>query len=117
MKTKKDKIRQMSARYPRVIEWSEEDGCFVGSAPPLIGQCCHGDTEAEVAKQLAVIVEDLVEDVINGKLPIPKAPPAKTFSGTFVVRLTPGLHKKTALLAQARGDSLNQFVSDVLAKA
>ena len=39
------------------------------------------------------------------------------FSGTFVVRLTPGLHKKTALLAQARGDSLNQFVSDVLAKA
>ena len=107
----------MSARYPRVIEWSEEDGCFIGSAPPLVGQCCHGDTEAEVARQLAVIVEDLVEDMLDGKLPAPKSPPAKTFSGTFVVRLTPGLHKKTALLAQARGDSLNQFVSDVLAKA
>ena len=117
MKTKKDKIRQMSARYPRVIEWSEEDSCFVGSAPPLVGQCCHGGTEAEGAKQLATIIGDLIEDVIDGKLPAPKSPPAKTFSGTFVVRLTPGLHKKTALLAQARGDSLNQFVSDVLTKA
>lgn len=117
MKAKKDKIRRMSARYPRVIEWSDVDRCFIGSAPTLIGQCCHGDTEAEVATQLAVIVEDLVEDVIDGKLPAPKAPPAKAFSGKFVVRLTPDLHKKTALLAQARGDSLNQFVSDVLARA
>jgi hypothetical protein len=49
MKSKNDGIRQMSARYSRVIEWSGADGCFVGSAPPLVGQCCHGDTEAEVA--------------------------------------------------------------------
>ncbi len=117
MKTKKDKIHQMSARYPCAIEWSEEDGCFVGNAPPLVSQCCHGDSVAEVAKQLAAVVEDLVEDVIDGKLPAPKSPPAKNFSGTFVVRLAPGLHKKSALLAQARGDSLNQFVSDVLARA
>jgi hypothetical protein len=36
----------MSARYPRVIEWSEDDHCWLGSAPPLVGQCCHGATEA-----------------------------------------------------------------------
>ena len=27
-------------------KWSGEDGCFVGSAPPVIGPCCHGDGEA-----------------------------------------------------------------------
>jgi len=44
-KTKKSRIRELSARYPRVIEWSPEDGVFVGSAPPLVGQCCHGSSE------------------------------------------------------------------------
>ena len=36
----------------RVVEWSPEDQCFVGSAPPLIGRCCHGPTEANVLRQL-----------------------------------------------------------------
>ena len=70
-KTKKNRIRELSARYPRVIEWSPEDGVFVGSAPPLVGQCCHGSSEQAVARQLAVIVEDLAEDVLDGKMPDP----------------------------------------------
>ncbi len=31
-----------------IVEWSDEDGCFVGSAPPLIGPCCHDKDEAKV---------------------------------------------------------------------
>ena len=34
--------------YIKVVEWSTEDGCFIGSAPPLVGPCCHGDDEMEV---------------------------------------------------------------------
>ena len=33
-KSKTQRLREMSARYPRVIEWSPEDATFVGSAPP-----------------------------------------------------------------------------------
>jgi predicted HicB family RNase H-like nuclease len=121
MKTKsnrrKDAVRRLSARYPRVIEWSEEDGYYVGSAPPLVGQCCHGDTEANVAKQLATIVRDLVQDVIDGKMPEPKVADGKTFSGKFVVRIPQALHKKIVLKAMARGESLNQLVSDLLRSA
>ena len=62
-----DEIRRLSVRYPRVIEWSEEDRCYVGSAPPLVGQCCHGASEAKAVAQLAVIVEDLVQDVGSGR--------------------------------------------------
>ena len=47
--------------YIKVVEWSAEDGCFIGSAPPLIGPCCHGDNEAEVYQQLCDIVKDWVE--------------------------------------------------------
>lgn len=110
MKPTKAQIRQLATRYPRVIEWSQEDNAFVGSAPPLIGQCCHGNTEAEVAKQLKVIVEDLCEDVLNGVVTNPGRPKTK-FSGEFVVRLSPDLHKKLYLLSEARNESLNQFIA------
>lgn len=32
-----------SARYVKVVEWSEEDGCYVGSCPGLLFGGCHGD--------------------------------------------------------------------------
>jgi predicted HicB family RNase H-like nuclease len=111
---RKAQIRRLSAQFPRLIEWSEEDGSFVGSAPPLVSQCCHGKTEAAVATQLAVIVDDLVQDVLDGKMAAPKAEPGKTYSGKFVVRIPMALHKKIALKAQARGESLNQYVAEVL---
>jgi len=64
-KSRQEEVRRLSAQFPRLIEWSEEDGCYVGSAPPLVGQCCHGKTESTVATQLAAIVEDLAQDVIK----------------------------------------------------
>ena len=115
--TKQARIRNMSASYPRVIEWSAEDECFVGSAPPLVGQCCHGKTTAEVASQLDAIVDDLVEAVIDGKMPQPVVPEGKTYSGKFVVRISPELPQRAALQAMARGESLNQFVAEALAHA
>lgn len=42
------------------VEWSDEDACFIGSAPPLIGRCCHGDTQAEVREHLSIITEEIL---------------------------------------------------------
>jgi predicted HicB family RNase H-like nuclease len=116
-KARQEQIRSLSAQFPRLIEWSKEDGYFVGSAPPLVGQCCHGKTEADVATQLATIVDDLAQDVLDGKMPKPKGEPGKTYSGKFVVRIPTALHKKIALKAQARGESLNQYVAEVLTQS
>jgi hypothetical protein len=44
--------------YVKIVEWSPEDACFVGSAPPLVGRCCHGDREEEVFAELSQIVEE-----------------------------------------------------------
>ena len=116
MNAKQKKIRELAGRYVRLIEWSNEDGCYVGSAPPLIGMSCHGETTADVARQLDEIVLDLCEDIADGKMVAPDFE-RKQFSGQFVVRISPSLHKKTALKAAARGESLNQFVAEALAKA
>jgi hypothetical protein len=37
-----------SARYAKIVEWSEEDQCYVGSSPGLIYAGCHGQDEAAV---------------------------------------------------------------------
>ena len=50
----------MVSRYPFHIEWSDEDQCFIGSALPLIGQCCHRNDEIEVYRQLCVIVDEWI---------------------------------------------------------
>ena len=37
-----------SARYVKIVEWSEEDQCYVGSSPGLLYGGCHGDDEKQV---------------------------------------------------------------------
>ena len=70
-----------------------------------------------MAAQLAVIVEDLVQDVIDGRVPEPESQAGKSCSGKFVVRIRPAVHKKLALKAMARGESLNRFVAKALTRA
>lgn len=107
----------LARRYLKLVEWSEKDGCFVGSAPPIIGPCCHGATEAEVMAQLTPIVEEWIEVMLKDGHPLPAGTAGKKYSGQFVVRVAPELHKKASLKALARGESLNQFVAAVLTGA
>jgi hypothetical protein len=37
-----------SDRYLKIVEWSESDNCYLGSAPRLIEHCCHGMDEKSV---------------------------------------------------------------------
>jgi len=55
-----------SARYLKLVEWSDEDGCFIGQCPGIIGPCCHGDDEATVYAELCQIVEEWIE-TMNGR--------------------------------------------------
>lgn len=117
MKPTRKKIAELAKRYLKIVEWSEADGCFLGSAPPLIGHACHGASEAEVLSQLKTIVEEWVKVLLTDGKPLPEAINDRTFSGKFVIRLTPEEHKRVALKAMARGESLNQFVMESLARS
>jgi predicted RNase H-like HicB family nuclease len=50
-----------SARYVKIVEWSEEDQCYVGSAPALILGGGHGDDERQVFDELCQIVEEAID--------------------------------------------------------
>jgi predicted RNase H-like HicB family nuclease len=55
----KDDVKD-SARYAKIVSWSDEDGCYVGRAPGLVDGGCHGYDERAVFDELCVIVEEAV---------------------------------------------------------
>jgi predicted HicB family RNase H-like nuclease len=114
---KTSELKAKAARYMKIVEWSDEDGCFVGSAPPLIGPCCHGKNEAKVYAQLCRIVEEWVEILETDGHVLPEPLAAKQFSGKFVLRVEPALHRRLAAKALAAGESLNSFCAKTLVKA
>lgn len=62
-----------SARYAKIVEWSEEDQCYVGSAPGLMYGGCHGTDEKQVFDQLCRIVEEAVALYLQEGRPLPPA--------------------------------------------
>ena len=50
-----------SARYAKIVEWSDEDACYVGSCPGLFLGGCHGEDERSVFEELCVIVEETID--------------------------------------------------------
>jgi predicted HicB family RNase H-like nuclease len=114
---KKSELKAKSARYLKIVEWSDEDGCFVGSAPPVIGLCCHGKDEARVYAELCQIVEEWIELLEKDGSTLPEPLAAKKFSGKFVLRVEPALHRRLAAKALAAGESLNSYCTRTLVKA
>jgi predicted HicB family RNase H-like nuclease len=110
-------IKEQAARYVKFVEWSDEDHCFIGRCPSLFAGGVHGSDEAKVYKELCDTVEEWVELLYKdgGPLPEPAADKRK-YSGKFVVRVEPSLHRRLALKALAAGESLNSFCVKTLAK-
>lgn len=48
-------------KYIKIVKWSDEDQCYIGYCPGVIGPCCHGDDEVEVYRELCEIVDEWIE--------------------------------------------------------
>ena len=60
-----------SARYVKIVEWSEKDRSYVGSSPGLVYGGCHGEDKKAVFDELCRIVEDAVELYRREGRPLP----------------------------------------------
>lgn len=70
-------------RYVKIVEWSEDDHCFVGSCPGLFYGGCHGNDEKLVFAELC----DLVEDTINQYIQDGKCLPAATANKDYANKM------------------------------
>ncbi len=69
-----------STKYAKIVEWSEEDQCYVGSAPGLLLGGCHGDDEKHVFAELCLIVEEALAIYRQDGTPLPPATSGRDFA-------------------------------------
>ena len=96
--------------YIGSVEFSETDGLFFGK---VLGISALISYEGENAKELIDDFHGAVDDYLElcqseGK------EPEKAYKGNFNVRISPELHKKIALIATSRNESLNSCVEEAL---
>lgn len=99
--------------YAARIEYSEEDGCFIGHVAGIrdvVG--FHGESVTE----LRAAFEEAVDDYLDLCTEEGKSPD-KPYSGKIMLRISPELHAHIAMCAAAQGISLNQWATERLASA
>ena len=69
-----------SARYAKIVEWSDEDQCYVGSSPSLIYGGCHGADEGAVFAELCQVVEEAIALYHKDGKPLPPATSGRGFA-------------------------------------
>lgn len=100
--------------YLKIVEWSDEDQCYVGSIPGWIGKCCHGDNEEAVYHQLCEILDEWIEIYREDNRPLPTSISGKKYSGKFQLRVDSELHKALVIKAMQANESLNSFCRRIL---
>jgi predicted HicB family RNase H-like nuclease len=98
-----------SDRYLKVVEWSEEDQCYVGTCPGLMLGGVHGSDEIKVYRELCQVVEEWIGILEEDGEPLPAPTAAREYSGKFVVRVGKELHKELAIEALREEESLNSY--------
>ncbi len=71
------------AKFVKLVEWSEEDGCFVGSCPELFYGGCHGDDQRAVFDELCQIVDEAIELYRQDGKPLPSPLSGRDFVNTL----------------------------------
>lgn len=100
---------KQSDRYLKIVEWSEEDQCYVGTCPGLMLGGVHGPVESKVYKELCQTVDEWLKIHKDDGDPLPASTVRSNYSGKFVVRLGKEMHKELAIRAAREGQSLNSY--------
>ena len=73
-----------SMHYVKIVEWSDEDQCYVGSCPGLFYGGCHGNNEKEVFAELCEIVEEAIELYKKDGNPLPPPTAGKDYANRML---------------------------------
>ena len=99
--------------YSARIEYDERDEIFVGRVLGLRAIVSfHGSTVNELRRQLRIAVDEFLRDCDKKGVR-----PEKAASGKLLLRVPPEVHGAALVAAKAKGKSLNQWATEVLARA
>ena len=105
----------MHDKYSYRVMWSEEDQEYVGLVAEFPSLSWFSKSQEAAFKGIRKLAQEVVADMKKHGEVIPEPLGSKTFSGKFMVRVPPDVHRRLALAAQEAKISLNRFVSAKLA--
>jgi predicted HicB family RNase H-like nuclease len=99
--------------YLARVEFDPRDEIFVGRVLGIEDRISfHGETVAKLRAGFHAAIDHYLADcTATGRAP------QKPYSGRILLRLPPEVHARAAMMAEARGKSLNQWAAEVLARA
>lgn len=100
-------------KYIAAIEFDDDAGLFHGEIINLNDVVTfQGQSVTELKKAFKESIEDYLEACAEfGK------EPEKPFTGQFVIRLSPRVHRSAVIAAKIEGKSLNKWVAEKLEQA
>jgi len=66
-------MKKRSDAYLKVVEWSEEDQCYIGTSPGLMLGGVHGASEKKVYEALCQLIDEWVNQSHVDQIPLPAA--------------------------------------------
>ena len=101
--------------YTYRVTWSQEDGEYVGLCAEFPLLSWLASTPDEAFSGIRSLVKDVVEDMLGNDEPPPKPIADRSYSGKFIVRVPPEMHRALVTKAAEEGISLNRLVNARLA--
>ena len=105
----------MNDHYTYRVTWSAEDQEYVGSSVEFPSLSWLADSPNEAFSGIRRLVAECVEDMLAAGEILPEPIADRTYSGKFMVRVPPEMHRALAMQAAEEGVSLNRLVSTRLA--
>jgi predicted HicB family RNase H-like nuclease len=95
------------------VHFSSDDAVFFGKIEGINDLITfEGETVKELTSAFHYVVDEHIKDCKAQNIA-----PEKSYKGSFNVRVSPELHRRIAISARMRGETLNHFVRDALNKA
>jgi predicted HicB family RNase H-like nuclease len=103
-------------RYTYRVTWSEEDNEYVGLCAEFPSLSWLASSPEAALRGIRAAVASLIKDMHGNGEAVPEPFSARRFSGKFLVRVPPEVHRRLAVEAAEVGVSLNRLVSAKLAQ-
>jgi len=103
-------------RYTYRVTWSEEDSEHVGLCAEFPSLSWLSGTPESALKGIRKLVSEVVEDMEANGETIPEPIACRHYSGKFMVRIPPEVHRNLAIRAAESGISINRVVSSKLSQ-
>lgn len=98
-------------KYTYRVTWSEEDQEHVGLCAEFPSLSWLASSPEAALRGIRTVVAEVVEEMQAKGEAIPEALASRHFSGKFMVRVPPEVHRQLAVEAAEAGVSLNRLAS------